>query len=664
MEFHQKIGRLQQQAMLIVRELPVLRIKRASMKVIAACMGFASASALAQHAADNAVVAAEDAFGFTIGTETIGLYTSDQVRGFSPQVAGNARVGALYFDQQTPLSPRVLEGSTIRVGINTVAYAFPAPTGIVDYDLRHVSDKAALTAVADVGPFGAWGIDLDGQFLLSAANLSVPLGISERVDALLPGLTKRTLSFGTSPQWKPTDATTIRAFFDYQHITDARTAPLAFMAADALPPRMPARYVGQRWAGGDSVAENEGTTIEVRLNPAWTLKAGLFRSALDTRSSYAELLVDTSASGIADHQLIGFPDQRVASTSGEARISGKFPTGPVTEEFLLSVRGRHAVAHYGGTDVAGFGPASVGVVPQEPLPSFLYSATTRDENTLWIAGAAYQLRWSDRVQLSIGIQKSHYEKTVAQPDAPLAHRNDAPWLAYAAGTVTLTSHIAAYTGFTQGIEDSGIAPSNATNRGEVLPAARTWQREVGLQIEPMRGVKVIAAIFDVHKPYYNLNSTNTFVALGKQQRDGFEFSLAGEVLKNLNVVAGLATLNADITGVDTAAKGLGTRPVGLNRSLAQVNFDYRLPAAPAWSIDATYYYFGRRAANLANTVWVPATNSADLGVRYQFSIAKAPASVRLLMQNVANVYSWALTDSGGFSPGPGRSFQAYLTADL
>ena len=38
---------------------------------------------------DNAVTAAEDAFGSSIGNESIGLYSPNQVRGFSPVVAGN-----------------------------------------------------------------------------------------------------------------------------------------------------------------------------------------------------------------------------------------------------------------------------------------------------------------------------------------------------------------------------------------------------------------------------------------------------------------------------------------------------------------------------------------------------------------------------------------------
>lgn len=86
------------------------------------------------------MVSAEDAFGLTVGNETIGLYGAFQIRGFNPQDAGNVRISGLYFDQQGPLSARVIEGSIIRVGMSVVSYAFPAPTGIVDYDLRHAGD--------------------------------------------------------------------------------------------------------------------------------------------------------------------------------------------------------------------------------------------------------------------------------------------------------------------------------------------------------------------------------------------------------------------------------------------------------------------------------------------------------------------------------------------
>src|SRR5581483_8871534 len=62
---------------------------------------FHATAARAQHAADNPVASAQDAFGFTLGLETIGMYSPGQVRGFSPQSAGNVRIDGLYFDQRS-----------------------------------------------------------------------------------------------------------------------------------------------------------------------------------------------------------------------------------------------------------------------------------------------------------------------------------------------------------------------------------------------------------------------------------------------------------------------------------------------------------------------------------------------------------------------------------
>src|SRR5215469_16721449 len=76
----------------------------------------------AQHAADNPVASAEDAFGLTLGLESIGMYSPGQVRGFSPEMAGNVRIDGLYFDQQGALSNRVIEGSTVRVGVSAIGY--------------------------------------------------------------------------------------------------------------------------------------------------------------------------------------------------------------------------------------------------------------------------------------------------------------------------------------------------------------------------------------------------------------------------------------------------------------------------------------------------------------------------------------------------------------
>ena len=62
----------------------------------------AASPAMAQRTDENAVKSAEDAFGVTVGHESLGIYSADNIRGFSPGVAGNFRMEGMYFDVQAP----------------------------------------------------------------------------------------------------------------------------------------------------------------------------------------------------------------------------------------------------------------------------------------------------------------------------------------------------------------------------------------------------------------------------------------------------------------------------------------------------------------------------------------------------------------------------------
>src|SRR6202167_3653349 len=166
----------------------------------------------AQHASDDPVASANDGFGLTLGLESIGLYGPGFVRGFNPQTAGDVRIDGLYFDQQGPLSNRVVEGSTIRIGVSEIGYAFPAPTGIVDYDLRHPGNGTpSATVVASGGPFEAYGLSVDGNLPLISSTLQLPIGASLQHSTVTaagganPGYTSTVTDVGATPQWKPND---------------------------------------------------------------------------------------------------------------------------------------------------------------------------------------------------------------------------------------------------------------------------------------------------------------------------------------------------------------------------------------------------------------------------------------------------------------------------
>jgi iron complex outermembrane recepter protein len=297
--------------------------------------------AMAQHAADNPVTSADDAFGLTLGLESIGMYSPGQVRGFSPRTAGNLRIEGMYFDQQGSLSNRVIEGSTIRVGVTEIGYAFPAPTGIADYTLRRPADSTpGATLIATAGPYQGRGLSLDTSIPLIGQELVLPAGVSYQVSSqtpygAYPGYTSTVTSLGLTPKWSPNDALTVRLLLDWQQTRGARTFPLYYTAGAYQPPNITRSYLGQDWAEERKLTDNTGALATWKLNQTWSLAAGIFHSAAHNPQTFADLYTTIQPNGRSEHIVIGYPNQTTASTSGELRLTAHFNSGDWRHEFIM-----------------------------------------------------------------------------------------------------------------------------------------------------------------------------------------------------------------------------------------------------------------------------------------------------------------------------------------
>jgi iron complex outermembrane recepter protein len=121
----------------MLRPLP-LAIRLSAVTAIVIPAGLAAQS----RSDENAVTQAEDAFGYSVGRESLGIYSGDNARGFSPAAAGNVRIDGLYFDPLIGLSGLIVESQSIKVGLSAQGYPFAAPSGIVDETLRRPSDPS------------------------------------------------------------------------------------------------------------------------------------------------------------------------------------------------------------------------------------------------------------------------------------------------------------------------------------------------------------------------------------------------------------------------------------------------------------------------------------------------------------------------------------------
>jgi iron complex outermembrane receptor protein len=311
------------------------------------------------------------------------------------------------------------------------------------------------------------------------------------------------------------------------------------------------------------------------------------------------------------------------------------------------------------------GPTTIGTGLQVAEPAFRYSGLTDDRTELWSIGSAYQVDWRGRAELEIGIQQQNYRKTVTSPGAAVSEVTDHPLRGYGNSAFALTRRLTLYAGYTQGLEDSGVAPSAAQNRGAVLPASRTWQVDAGVRYLVTPHFKIIAGAYELQKPYFNLDKNNVDRELGAQQAKGVELSISGQQIAHFDINAGILAAKVSIVGPDLAAEGVGPIAIGQPRLQYVANVNYTVPQWPAVSLDLAAIHFGSQPASVNNGIYSPAVTELNLGGRYKFTVLGKHSTFRLQIQNVADSYWWTNVYTPGFFQWAGpRTVFAYLTTDL
>lgn len=628
-----------------------------------ALLGLFPLSTQAQRADENVTAESDDAFGRSVGNESIGIYNVGDVRGFSPIDAGNVRIEGLYFDRQTDPTQRLIEGSAIRVGIAAQSYPFPSPTGIVDYSLRRVGEKQIFSTVLNFGPFESLGAEVDAQIPIVRDRFGIATGVGVYRDGFPWGGRNEAVSFAFAPLWKPTSDTELRPFFSRVDFRAEEPEPLMLTADGGLPPKIRRNhYYGQPWAQAEGTTLNYGVLARTRFG-AWTARLGLFESVFAPDANFAELFTDIDAGGAANERVIAFPDSRFASRSGELRVSRAFDAGNRRHTLHFAARGRMQKRRYGGEDEIDVGPVPLGVGRVIPRPDFQFGPQSRDEVKQETAGIAYELQWKDVGELSIGVQKTFYSKTVETPLDVLPESEAEPTLENATATVYATKRLAVYASYAQGLEESPIAPNNAVNRNVAAPALLTKQYDVGIRWEVLANLKLIAGLFSVEKPHFDVDAAGFFRALGTVEHRGVELSLAGTPLKNLTLVAGTRILDATVAGPVVDAGLIGAKPVGTARSYSVASFDYAF-AGTGLSLDTTLENISKQVANTANTFEVPGRTVLHVGGRYRFKLFRKPATLRAQVQNVFDRYGWTAVSGGAYGYNAPRRFTMYVAADF
>ncbi len=586
----------------------------------------------------RAVEAAGDAFGVRIGIETIGLYTESQVRGLSLQDAGNYRFGGAYFVRAGNLVDPVLAGVVTRVGFNALGFDFPAPSGVVEYRPRSPLDNRGSSVELALREYGGPFIEAITSIPLGR-EAGLLLGAQANLSNSSAGLDGNSYRFGTVGEWRGEWARLL-AFasinaFDFE-------GTYAVTATDIeLPTRQkhPNRYT-PRWGDHDGFDVNGGLLGSVEATDELTLRASAIYSRLDLEEAdFTNMVLDRDGRGTAT--IVSNRPRDVDAIAGAIGASWTHAPGQrlYGEVRMRSARNRFA---------PGVAVQVPNVVQDEGLPDITPPALpqvprTRDAARQVTAGVGYEASVDD-VRLKGGVQRAFYEREFELPGSPATSTKEEPWLYDLSAAVALGERWTAFAAITRGLEDSGVAPANAVNRNEVLPAIVAEQREAGVRWRFTDDLTLIGSAFSIEKPAAVFGRAGVFGLSGELRHQGLELSVTGRPIPSLRIVTGAALVDAERSG-ERVRLGL------ISKQVPGVS-SYQAIAGATWStgieglsLDANAVHWGARRVRSDRDLESPPWTVIDVGALYAFSLGDAAASLRLRVVNLLDNDEWVANRS-------------------
>jgi iron complex outermembrane recepter protein len=624
---------------------------------ITVAAGILLSAASTTSAQDSAVRSAVDAFGERVGTEQSGLYTETQVRGFDLNDSGAYRIDDAYFGRAAALNDPVLAGVGVRVGVNAVRLAYPAPSGVVNYRLRAAGPVNELRLGAGARDFGTRVLQGDGSF--RAGDFSLAGGFIWRPMLRLSGGNEgQAFDVGGVSAWEITPEQRLRVFGTLYHRRyDGDYAVVA--SESAVPPSLRKLHqYSPSWAESEAVSSNAGVLYDARIG-GYMLDFAAFHSVFDIdHTDYT--LISADADGHASATTFRNPDRTRRADSAEVRLGRQFDASGSSHLTTVSLRGGRSIVDLTSNLAIALGDFDLGHGDPPEAAEIAWSGTRgRDAVEQVTASAGYGLAWSDRLQLRFALHRTRYEKDVLSIAGVRTEGVSETTLYNASAVVGLTRHMALFGSWVTGLEEAGVAPTSAINRDEVLPPVEAEQFELGVRYAIAPGLTCIGALFDVSKPTNGFRADGSFGLVGEVRHRGVEASIAGQLNAKTSVVLGAVAFEPKVTGPLVDAGVVGSRAAGISQVIVNANIERRL--AGTWSMDASLSYSGERWADTANTFKTPAITLLNLGVRNRFELAGRPAEFRVLASNLTGAEGYGASPSGVLTPIAPRTVRAVLT---
>ncbi len=609
---------------------------------------------------------------------TTGYIESVSVRGFLLNQSGNYSRNGLAISNYAPIALENQERIEVLKGVAGLQSGVSAPGGRVNY-VTKVPLKEAFTTVSVGGDGnGAAKIHLDANRVIDGLGLRLNV-VDEHLDSPFDQASGSRQMLSLAVATALGRDTSLSANFEYQRKSQPSVPGLGLLdgngdgVGDTLPsPINPRLNLGnQSWSLPFQVS---ATTAEIalnhRFNADWQARfaANTQTTTINDRLAFpdgcsnAATYVYPGLCGNGDVDMYDFRSEgeRRSLNSWDAHLDGRFQALGLQQAARFGISGRSSRAdlpamqaynYVGSSNI--FAPLAV---PADP------TLTVLNTNGRERALDAYASLVSDLgagVQSFLGVRVSRLNRSSELSDASEAvsfeQTVSTPWAGLAWSPTERTT---LYASWGQGVELEAVPnkPTVFANPGQVLPALKSEQTEIGIKWQAHPRLRLTAAVFSIDKPYADdlpgvlVDSLPMRVAGAKTARHrGVELTAAGHVDSALSLQASLMALDAAYTqALDPAL--IGQRVTNVPRYKGSLFADYKIAAVTGLSLNALASFEGAKTATADGSVELPRAWQVDAGGSYQQRLAGHVTTWRLNIENLTNRIYWReapTTDWGG-----------------
>lgn len=595
-------------------------------------------------------------------------YDNISIRGILVENRGNYRLnGSLPIVNliDTPLENK--ERVEVLKGASSLYYGLVPPSGIVNFVTKRAAAAPVTTVATSVNNHGAIDVhaDIGRRFADGSMGLRVN-AVAGRQDIGIENHKGDRGLLSVAYDWRVTPGISLKADLEHYRKDVSEQAAIGLPRAVGGVITLPGvpdnkRNLAASWHHYDANATNALLRADIALGETWavTLETGRAQTERDRR--FPQFLNYNLATGEGTLNTSFVNDQRFTNTNHRAELLGRFGSGWLQQELTLGYTHNLREA-YSGTSA----PASN--VPQNlytprPIPEQSPAIARRGTDSAITDKGLYvfdRILLGERWQVLAGLRAADYTNETATTRYSASKTSPNVSLLFKP-----TPDTTVYASYLEGLEETGTAPANRANSGEILPPAVNKQKEIGVKARVWNGMFAQAALFQIDRPQTTVEAANRFVLGGESRYRGLELSASGDLSPRWGVVASMLLMEAEIVATGAAnASELGRTPENTPRRTASLFGEYRVPQVGGLSLNAGLYHVGKRAVNNLNQTWVGSYTTVSLGARYLTKFAGRQFTLQANLDNAADRNYWATAGNALLNTGAPRTLRIAAKMEL